>query len=134
MISELFHELKNLVIGIASIQKEQEYLLDLYTGDAHNVGDDSVMPTDEDLRGYPHLVDEADHREVEALCNHKVFIPRLKRYRLAGANVVDCVWVRKWSIKYKKVKSRVCARGCFDKQKQLLESIQARRRGDHSDL
>ena len=91
MISELFHELKDLDIGLPT---EQEYLLDLYSGDVYKVGDDSMMLTDEDFRKYPHLVDEADHRELEAFCTHKVFVPRLKRDLPEGANVVDCVWGR----------------------------------------
>ena len=46
MISELFHELKDLDIGLPT---EQEYLLDLYSGDVYKVGDDSMMLTDEDF-------------------------------------------------------------------------------------
>eukprot|EP00959_Pyramimonas_sp_CCMP1952_P400864 8399782-Pyramimonas_sp.AAC.2 len=95
MISELTSELKNLDIGVES---EQEYLLDLFTGDVYEAGDYSMMLEDEDLQRYPHLLVEADHREFEAFCKHKVFVPRLKKDLPAGANVVDCVWVRKWAI------------------------------------
>ena len=118
MLIELANELPDL--DLVS-EDNQEYLLDLYDNSVYKAGDDSMMLTDEDLRTYPHLVDEADHRELEAFCVHKIFKPKLKSDLPHGANVVDCVWVRKWAIKYKKVKSRVCARGCFDKQKQILE-------------
>eukprot|EP00959_Pyramimonas_sp_CCMP1952_P396901 8316229-Pyramimonas_sp.AAC.1 len=110
MISELINELKDLEIGAQAVQ---EYLLDLYTGDVHKAGDDSMMLTDGDLRRHLHLVDEADLREMEAFCSHKVFVPRLRKDLPSGANIVDCVWVRKWAITHKKVKSRVLRQMMF---------------------
>ena len=75
--------------------------------------------TEEDFRNFPDLIREADRKELSQFVHYKVFkkrhLPRLP----PGANLVDCTWIRVW--KKGKVKSRLCARGCFDKQKQLIE-------------
>ena len=68
-------------------------------------------------------IDQADANEVKQFVDEKAFKP-IHRMQLNDEMVViDCKWVRKHkrhpdgSIK---VKSRLCARGCFDAQKQLL--------------
>jgi hypothetical protein len=63
----------------------------------------------------------ADQKEMKAFVDHKVFRCIHRRDLPQGANVVDCVWIRKWTTHGKVVKSRMCARGCFDKQKWTIE-------------
>ena len=69
------------------------------------------------------LVEEADRLEVEQFVQEAAFE---KVHRLAITDdmvVIDARWVRKWkklADGKKKVKSRLCARGCLDKQKSLL--------------
>ena len=82
---------------------------------------DTALLTDDDMWKYPHLVREADHRELHSFVTHQVFQPVLKKNLPKGTNMVDCVWVRKWAERGVKVKSRMCARGCFDRQKYFIE-------------
>ena len=100
------------------------YFVDLVTLDIFRVDDDTSLLTEEDMAQYPHLIDQADHKELKAFIVHKVFKPTLRENLGSGANLVDCVWIRKWAIKYQLVKSRMCARGCFDKQTYLIDRLQ----------
>ena len=69
------------------------------------------------------LVDEADKNEVEQFVQEQAF-KKIHRLEITEDMVViDARWVRKWkklADGKKKVKSRLCARGCLDKQKSLL--------------
>ena len=68
------------------------------------------------------IVDVADRQEVLQFVKHKIFEPKRRSTLGKGKlNLVDCVWVRKWNIHYELVKSRLCARGCFDAQKHLID-------------
>ena len=77
---------------------------------------------DEAVKIWP-LVDEADKNEVEQFVQEQAF-KKIHRLEIAEDMVViDARRVRKWkklADGKKKVKGRLCARGCLDKQKSLL--------------
>ncbi len=98
-----------------------EYLVDLTNDEIFRVDDSTALLTDDDLARYAQLVREADRRELEAFIDHKVFKVEPISSLSSNANLVDCVWIRKWAIKGQKVKSRMCARGCFDRQKYFID-------------
>ena len=85
------------------------------------VDDDTGILTDHELAEYFHLVDIADRLECEQFLMFKIFEPVLRSGLTSKPNLVDCVWIRKWAVKLQSVKSRLCARGCFDVQKHLID-------------
>ena len=68
------------------------------------------------------LVEESDAKEVAQFVDEKAFEPVRLRDAPEGTVIVDGTWVRRWTWKLGKriVKSRMCARGCFDPQKDFL--------------
>lgn len=73
----------------------------------------------------PHIwpmVEEADAKEVAQFVQEKAFEKILLSEVPEGTVIVDGAWVRRWKNKLNKriVKSRMCARGCFDPQKDIL--------------
>ena len=68
-------------------------------------------------------MDEADSSEIKQFVDEKALRP-IHRLQLTDDMVtIDCKWVRKKK-RYPdgsiRIKSRLCARGCFDSQKQQL--------------
>ena len=98
-----------------------EYLIDLSTGEILKVDDETANLTDQELIDYAPAVHLADYKELHQFVERHVFAG-IKRSSLPkNSNIVDCVWVRKWQQKPVVVKSRMCARGCFDRQKHLID-------------
>ena len=105
-------------------QDQLYYLIDLQSGELlpdFRVDDTTANLTDEDLVKYKDLVHAADHKELKQFVHYDVFRTETTDNLQHNDNIVDCVWVRKWKVLHKEVKSRMCARGCFDKQKHLIE-------------
>ena len=90
-------------------------------GEIFRVDDSTVLFADDDPKKYSQLIRDADRRELEAFITHNVFKVESCSSLTTNVNIVDCVWVRKWAVKGQKVKSRMCARGCFDRQKYFIE-------------
>ena len=103
------------------VTPQVEYLVDNNSGEILRVDEETAGLTDDDMRRYAKLVEDADHRELEQFIKHQVFEGVHRSKLRPGANVVDCIWVRKWAVHGVKVKSRMCSRGCFDKQKHVIE-------------
>ena len=103
------------------IDAHNTLFIDIETLEVFKMDIDTALLTPDDEWRYPHLVREADYRELHSFVIHKVFQPVRKQHLPKGSNVVDCVWVRKWAERGIKVKSRMCARGCFDRQKYFIE-------------
>ena len=116
MYHELLPEIKAL-FGEETIG----YWVDLVSGEVFRVDESTATLTEDEALKYPLLVNEGDKKEVEQFVQYKVF--KLQRWSelYKGANVVDCVWIRKWKVHLKTIKSRMCSRGCFDKQKWSIE-------------
>ena len=114
MCADLFPELRSVIPG-----EQEQFYIDLVTAEVFRVDEDKGILTTADYYKYPEQIRAADRKELKQFIQHGVFrklhVNRLKK----GANVVDCLWVRVW--KNGEVKSRLCARGCFDRQKQLIE-------------
>eukprot|EP00435_Cladocopium_sp_Y103_P053746 s991_g17.t1 len=68
-------------------------------------------------------VDAADRAELEQFVTEKAFKRIHKDQMTSDMVIIDARWVRKWK-RYPdgslRVKSRLCARGCFDSQKSML--------------
>ena len=79
--------------------------------------------SEEDVFGIWKQVEEADKAEVAQFVQEKVFQKIHKDAFTHDHVIIDARWVRKFKKMAdgtKKVKSRLCARGCLDKQKDLL--------------
>ena len=79
-------------------------------------------------------VEEADVSEVKQFVDTQSFEPQHRACLPDDIVIVDSVWVRTWKRTLngsRKVKSRLCARGCFDRQKDMLSarSTTATRKG-----
>ena len=121
---QMYHDLYDEFRDLPAITKTPSWttlFVDIDTLEIFKMDADTALLTDDDMWKYPHLVREADHRELQSFVTHRVFQPVLKKNLPKGTNMVDCVWVRKWAERGVKVKSRMCARGCFDRQKYFIE-------------
>ena len=97
--------------------------VDIRTSDVWRVDTEHDDINEEDaLKIWP-MVEEADKNEVEQFVQENAF-KKIHRLEISEAMVViDARWVRKWkklADGKKKVKSRLCARGCLDRQKEFL--------------
>ena len=127
MYNDLYDELRDLpAINIKTLDYYNEYYLDVNTDTVFRVDQDNALITDDNMDHWNRLygrtlmrklVLEADYRELHSFVQHKVFQPVHRSKLPKGTNLVDCVWVRKWAERGVKIKSRLCARGCFDRQK-----------------
>ena len=89
------------------------------SGEVFRVESDTDNLSLNDLYNFDDDVFAADAAEVKQFVTHEVWQPvRLENH----SNIIDSTWVRKW--KYKngtyQVKSRLCCRGCFDRQNSFL--------------
>ena len=97
--------------------------VDLRTSEVWKVDTEHSDITEDDVYDIWPEVDAADKAEVEQFVHENAF----KKIHRDGFTddmvIIDARWVRKWkklSDGKKKVKSRLCARGCLDRQKDLL--------------
>ena len=118
MYTELEEEFRTLFTS-ENYAQNIDFHMDLCTGEIFRVDEDKSNLTDSDLAQYPDQVREADRKELNQFLKFNVFKKKHFSRLPKGSNLVDCTWIRVW--KKGKVKSRLCARGCFDNQKQLIE-------------
>ena len=116
MYQELQQEFRDLFV-----MNDEDIFYDFVDGQVFRVDQSTAILTEQEMCEYSYLVHEADRVELEQFIKFKIFTTKLIQDLDNGSNIVDCVWVRKWAIKGQKVKSRMCARGCFDKQKYFIE-------------
>ena len=130
MYNDLYDELRDMpaIMHSKTMDYDNEYYLDVNDYTVFRVEQDTALITDDspDFAYYGRtlmrkLIKEADHRELRSFVEHKVFEPLHRSKLPKGTNLVDCVWVRKWAERGVKIKSRLCARGCFDRQKYFIE-------------
>ena len=114
MFAELMEEARN-VLPVTNL----DYHMELVTGNVYRVDKDTDTLTEAEISKYADQVREADRSELKQFLKNSVFIKRHRSLLPHQCNLVDCVWVRRW--KDGKVKSRLCARGCFDRQKNIIE-------------
>ena len=98
--------------------------LDLAHGGSYLSLTDELNIKEEELADLWPLVEEADAKELAQFVQEKAFEKVLLEDILADTVVIDGIWVRCWKYKQGKkiLKSRMCARGCFDPQKQELST------------
>ena len=103
----------------------QDLLADIQTGEIYKVDEDTNNIGEHEIYEHWPLVDKADGDEIRQFVETKSFKKMHKNALTADVVLVDCIWVRKWK-KYpdgtRRVKSRLCARGCFDVQKEMLST------------
>ncbi|CAE7420861.1 RE2 [Symbiodinium natans] len=103
----------------------QELLVDMNTCKIYKVDEETDNLTEQECYDVWDQVDSADEAEIKQFVDTKCFSKIHVNALTDGMVVVDCVWVRKWKRQpdgTRKVKSRMCARGCFDKQKDMLST------------
>ena len=97
--------------------------MDLRTSDVWKVDTEHDDITEDDVYKIWPQVDAADRTEVEQFVQEQAFKKIHKDAFTDDMVVIDARWVRKWKKLphgQRKVKSRLCARGCLDRQKDLL--------------
>lgn len=97
--------------------------VDLRTSDVWKVDTEHDDITEDDVYKIWPQVDAADRTEVEQFVQEQAFKKIHKDAFTDDMVVIDARWVRKWKKLphgQRKVKSRLCARGCLDRQKDLL--------------
>ena len=109
------------LVHVASA-KERHFHLDLAHGGSFvsMTAEDNI--NEEDLYPIWEQVEESDAKEVAQFAQEKAF-QKIKLTDVPeGTVIIDGTWVRRWKWKQGKriVKSRMCARGCFDPQKEEL--------------
>jgi hypothetical protein len=90
----------------------------------YRVDTDTDNLTESDMRKHAREVFASDGKEVRSFITHNVFIPERRSGRSAKElNLVDAIWVRKFKRDKlsRVIKSRMVARGCFDRQKHYIE-------------
>ena len=97
------------------------FFIDLYTGEAFKVDDQTDNLTEAEINEHWDLVEAADRKEITQFVEEKVW--RCSEARHMKFPPIDAIWIRKWKWIYDKngkrtriVKSRLCARGFLDAQ------------------
>ena len=101
--------------------KQRSFYVDLMKGCFVSMtAEDNIA--EKDLPDIWPQVEEADAKEIAQFVHEKAFQKILLRDVPEGTVIIDGTWVRRWKLKSGKriIKSRMCARGCFDPQKDLL--------------
>ena len=104
-------------------KKYEALFADLSNGEIYKVDDEADNITEEECYGIWPQVEEADAAEIKQFVETASFQKMHVNSLTEDTVIIDSVWVRKWKRMpdgSRKVKSRLCARGCFDKQKDLL--------------
>ena len=106
--------------------KHQETVFaDLLRGETYKVDSEADNIAEGEVYGIWPLVEKSDASEIKQFVDTGSF--RTMRITSLTEDIVliDSVWIRKWKRMpdgSKNVKSRLCARGCFDSQKDLLST------------
>ena len=98
---------------------------DLSTGQAFKVDEETDNIGESEAHTIWPQVEESDRAEVKQFVDTKSFKKMHKNAITDDVVVVDAIWVRKWKRHpdgSRKVKSRLCARGCFDSQRESLST------------
>ena len=106
--------------------KQHEVLYaSLETGEIYKVDDETDNISEEEAYTIWPQVEEADAAEIKQFVETNSFNKAHADFLDGDTVIIDAVWVRKWK-RYpdgsRRVKSRLCARGCFDRQKDLLST------------
>jgi hypothetical protein len=113
---------RNYLVELPGKKFEQLYV-DILDGSIYKVDEETDILAENDCYKIWEQVERADAAEVSQFVETKAFRKLHRRSLDADTVVVDAVWVRKWKRMpdgSRKVKSRLCARGCFDTQRDML--------------
>ena len=106
--------------------KHQETVFaDLLYGEVYKTDDDVDNIAEDEVYSIWPLVEESDAAEIKQFVDTCSFRKMHINSLTAETVLIDSVWIRKWKrvpAGDRRVKSRLCARGCFDSQKELLST------------
>ena len=104
-------------------KRHESFLVDLQDGSSFKVDTDTDVINEADVFPIWEQVEEADKKELKQFIDTKSFRCVLMNEISEDTVVIDATWIRKWKRKADGslvVKSRLCARGCFDPFKEHL--------------
>ena len=104
-------------------KKHENFLVDLHDGASFKVDTETDIIGEEDVFPIWEQVEEADKKELRQFIETKSFRCVALNTLSEDTVVIDATWVRKWKRKADGsivVKSRLCARGCFDPHREHL--------------
>ena len=104
-------------------KRHESFLVDLQDGSSFKVDTDTDVINEADVFPIWEQVEEADKKELKQFIDTKSFRCVLMNEISEDTVVIDATWIRKWKRKADGslvVKSRLCARGCFDPHKEHL--------------
>ena len=106
-------------------KQHEELYASLQDGQIFKVDSETDNITEDEMYQIWPQVEAADAAEIKQFVDTGSFAKGHVNALDDETVIVDAVWIRKWKRMpdgAKKVKSRLCARGCFDKQKDLLST------------
>ena len=106
-------------------KRHQTLYASLLDGEIYKVDDETDNIAESEVYDIWPQVDKADEEEVKQFVDTGSFKKVHVNSISSETVVVDSVWIRKWK-RYpdgsRRVKSRLCARGCFDNQRDTLST------------
>ena len=106
-------------------KKTEELCADLRGGQVFKVDEETDNIDENEMYTIWPQVEKADAEEIRQFVDTGSFAKMHVNSVGDDTVIVDAVWIRKWKRLPdggRKVKSRLCARGCFDSQKSLLST------------
>ena len=103
----------------------EEVFADLLYGEVYKTDDDVDNIAEDEVYNIWPLVEESDASEIKQFVDTGSFRKMHINSLTEEIVLIDSVWTRKWKHMPggdRHVKSRLCARGCFDSQKELLST------------
>ena len=104
---------------------QETVFADLLHGEVYKTDDDVDNIAEDEVYGIWPLVEESDASEIKQFVDTGSFRKMRINSLTEEIVLIDSVWIRKWKRVpdgSRRVKSRLCARGCFDSQKELLST------------
>ena len=106
-------------------KRQETVFADLLYGELYKTDDDVDNIAEDEVYGVWPLVEESDASEIKQFVDTGSFQKMHINSLTEEIVLIDSVWIRKWKRMpdgSRRVKSRLCARGCFDSQKELLST------------
>ena len=106
-------------------KRHEEVFADLLYGEVYKTDDDVDNIAEDEVYNIWPLVEESDASEIKQFVDTGSFRKMRINSLTEEIVLIDSVWIRKWKRMPggdRRVKSRLCARGCFDSQKELLST------------
>ena len=106
-------------------KRQETVFADLLCGEVYKTDDDVDNIAEDEVYSIWPLVEESDAAEIKQFVDTGSFRKMRINSLTAETVLIDSIWIRKWKRVPegdRRVKSRLCARGCFDSQKEVLST------------